>query len=47
MMWTSLFFTTLGIGLIGLFDSVPAMVAGLVVVMAGFAVMALDAGEVE
>ena len=47
MMWTSLFLTTLGLGIIGLFDSVVAMVAGFAVVMAGFAVMALDAGEVE
>ena len=47
MMWTSLFLTTLGLGIIGLFDSVVAMVAGFAVVMAGFAVMALDVGEVE
>ena len=47
MMWTSLFLTALGLGIIGLFDSVVAMVAGFAVVMAGFAVMALDVGEVE
>ena len=46
-MWTSLFLTALGLGIIGLFDSVPAMVAGLVIVLSGFAVMALSMGEVE
>lgn len=47
MMWTSLFLTTLGLGIIGLFDSVPSMIAGLAVVMAGFTVMAISAGEAE
>ena len=46
-MWTSLFLTTLGLGIIGLFDNTLAIVAGFVIVMAGFAVMAMSAGEVE
>ena len=47
MMWTSLFLTTLGLGIIGLFDDSRVMLLGFAVVMAGFAVMALDVGEVE
>ena len=46
-MWTSLFLTTLGLGIIGLFDNPFAMIAGFAVMLAGFTVMAISAGEVE